>query len=143
MYACVCFGALSRGVSFGGFDAMFSSLHNHQLRDVCGCECVCVRERESDRERVCVCVCLLRRVIKGLVIMSGDLDEREREHECVLRRTIKGLVVMSQDLDDMLSSLRNHQVCYVFVCESKREREGVCTCVCVLRHAIKWRVAHV
>ena len=84
---------------------MFSSLHNHQLRDVCGCECVRERERESDRERECVCVCLLRRVIKGLVIMSGDLEEREKESVCVLRRAIKGLVVTFEDLDVMLSSL--------------------------------------
>ena len=54
----------------------------------------------------------------------------------LLRRAIKGLVVMSEDLDDMLSSLHNHQVRDVCV----GERESVCErkCVCLLRRGVKW-----
>jgi len=44
----------------------------------------------------------------------------------LLRRAIKGLVVMSEDLDDMLSSLHNHQVRDVCVRERERGREREC-----------------
>ena len=53
---------------------------------------------------------------------------------CWLQRPIKGLNVMSEDLNAMLSSLHNYQV--RGVCERERARERGCVCVCVF---VLWR----